>query len=50
MGPVIVYAYLQSVGVVNDHLVDCFRHPESDVRGSLASLGWTEQSSPPLPA
>ena len=27
-GPVIVYAYLQAVGVVNDHVVDCFRHPE----------------------
>jgi DNA-3-methyladenine glycosylase I len=27
VGPVIVYALLQSVGVVNDHLVSCFRHP-----------------------
>jgi DNA-3-methyladenine glycosylase I len=27
VGPVIVYAWLQSVGVVNDHLVGCFRHP-----------------------
>ena len=27
VGPVIVYAYLQSVGVVNDHEVGCFRHP-----------------------
>ena len=27
VGPVIVYAYLQSVGVVNDHEVRCFRHP-----------------------
>lgn len=26
VGPVIVYAYLQSVGVVNDHIVGCFRH------------------------
>jgi DNA-3-methyladenine glycosylase I len=25
VGPVIVYAYLQSVGVVDDHLVGCFR-------------------------
>lgn len=27
VGPVIVYAYMQSVGLVNDHLVTCFRHP-----------------------
>jgi DNA-3-methyladenine glycosylase I len=27
VGPVIVYAYMQSVGLVNDHLVSCFRHP-----------------------
>ena len=28
VGSTIVYAYLQSVGVVNDHLTDCFRHAE----------------------
>ena len=27
-GPTIVYAFLQAVGVVNDHLVGCFRHGE----------------------
>ena len=27
VGPVIVYAFMQSVGLVNDHLVCCFRHP-----------------------
>lgn len=26
VGPTICYAYLQAVGVVNDHLVGCFRH------------------------
>jgi DNA-3-methyladenine glycosylase I len=26
VGPTIVYALLQAVGVVNDHLVTCFRH------------------------
>jgi DNA-3-methyladenine glycosylase I len=26
VGPTIVYAYLQSTGVVNDHTVDCFRY------------------------
>ncbi len=28
VGPTIVYAHLQAVGVVNDHLVDCFRWAE----------------------
>ena len=27
-GPVIVYAFAQAVGVVNDHLTTCFRHTE----------------------
>jgi DNA-3-methyladenine glycosylase I len=27
-GPVIVYAFAQAVGMVNDHLVTCFRHRE----------------------
>ena len=27
-GPTIVYAFMQAVGMVNDHLVGCFRHSE----------------------
>ena len=27
-GPVIVYAFMQATGMVNDHLTSCFRHPE----------------------
>jgi DNA-3-methyladenine glycosylase I len=27
-GPTIVYAFCQATGLVNDHLVDCFRHNE----------------------
>jgi DNA-3-methyladenine glycosylase I len=26
VGPTIIYAHMQAVGMVNDHLVDCFRH------------------------
>jgi len=26
-GPTIVYAFMQATGMVNDHLVKCFRHP-----------------------
>jgi len=28
VGPTICYAYMQSVGLVNDHTIDCFRHRE----------------------
>jgi DNA-3-methyladenine glycosylase I len=27
-GPVIVYAFMQAVGMVNDHVTTCFRHGE----------------------
>ena len=33
VGPVIVYAFMQAVGMVNDHLTCCFRHPEVRRRG-----------------
>jgi len=33
VGPTIVYAFMQSAGMVNDHVVDCFRHDE------VAALG-----------
>lgn len=28
VGPTICYAYMQAAGMVNDHMVDCFRHRE----------------------
>lgn len=28
VGPTICYAYMQAAGMVNDHLVDCFRHKQ----------------------
>jgi DNA-3-methyladenine glycosylase I len=30
-GPVIVYAFMQATGMVNDHMTGCFRHGQ--VRG-----------------
>ena len=30
VGPTICYAFMQSVGMVNDHAPDCWRHPECD--------------------
>jgi len=28
VGPTICYAFMQAVGMVNDHLVSCYRHEE----------------------
>lgn len=28
LGPIIVYSHLQATGLVNDHIVDCFRYDE----------------------
>ena len=28
VGPTIVYAWMQAVGIVNDHALDCFRREE----------------------
>jgi DNA-3-methyladenine glycosylase I len=28
VGPTIIYAFMQAIGMVNDHLVDCFRYDE----------------------
>jgi DNA-3-methyladenine glycosylase I len=33
VGPTICYAFMQAVGMVNDHLVACFRHRELRARG-----------------
>lgn len=37
VGSTICYAFMQAVGMVNDHLVDCFRYPGAEV--VLANLG-----------
>jgi DNA-3-methyladenine glycosylase I len=36
VGPVIVYAFAQAVGMVNDHAVECFRHAECARLGARA--------------
>ena len=33
VGSTICYAFMQAVGMVNDHLVDCFRHAELSKAG-----------------
>ncbi len=32
VGPTICYAFMQAVGMVNDHTTDCFRHPNNEPR------------------
>ena len=32
VGPRIIYAFMQATGIVNDHLVDCFRHPKFNLK------------------
>ena len=34
VGPTIVYAFMQAVGMTNDHLVGCFRHAECEALGA----------------
>jgi DNA-3-methyladenine glycosylase I len=43
-GSTIVYAHMQATGMVNDHVVDCFRHEEVRVLGSSLEA----DGSPPL--
>lgn len=31
VGPTICYAYMQSIGMVNDHITNCFRHVDKDL-------------------
>jgi DNA-3-methyladenine glycosylase I len=33
VGPTIIYAFMQAVGIVNDHTVDCFRYHEIAAMG-----------------
>jgi DNA-3-methyladenine glycosylase I len=35
VGPTIIYAFMQAVGMVNDHLVDCCRHETCAKHGAL---------------
>ena len=33
VGSTICYSFMQAVGMVNDHTVDCFRHAELSIEG-----------------
>ena len=38
-GPVIVYAFAQAIGMVNDHIVTCHRHPACEKLARNSKLG-----------
>jgi DNA-3-methyladenine glycosylase I len=38
-GPTVVYAFAQAIGLVNDHLVSCFRHVQCAKLGRSVRLG-----------
>ena len=35
VGSTVIYAHMQAIGMVNDHLVDCFRYREIRRLGSV---------------
>ncbi len=37
VGPIVCYAHMQATGMVNDHLIDCFRHKECNVNAEFPS-------------
>jgi DNA-3-methyladenine glycosylase I len=37
VGPTIIYAYMQAAGLVNDHVVGCFRHREVAALGGVGT-------------
>lgn len=39
VGPTVCYAFMQAVGMVNDHIVDCFRYAESSAQARCPSDG-----------
>ena len=43
VGSTVVYAYMQAVGMVNDHLVDCFRYREIRRLDSVEPAGFPAQ-------
>ena len=38
LGPTVMYAHMQATGLVNDHLVECFRHPDNQRQEDGAPL------------
>ena len=39
LGPIIIYSHLQATGLINDHVVDCFRYQEVNKFGRFSNDG-----------
>lgn len=46
VGPTIIYAYMQSAGLVNDHLTDCYRHAELTTEYQALTIPGSTWSNP----
>ena len=44
VGPTICYAFMQAVGMVNDHLITCFRHNQIQKQTQTPSPTWHQKS------
>jgi DNA-3-methyladenine glycosylase I len=47
VGPTICYAFMQSAGMVNDHVVGCFRHDALAAGGGMPIAGTADKGSVP---
>lgn len=47
VGPTMCYAFMQAVGMVNDHIVDCFRYSEIQKMGREGPQNHREPGTPP---
>src|SRR5512138_1184656 len=44
VGSTICYAFMQAAGMVNDHTIDCFRHPELSGERAGRARSWRTQA------
>jgi DNA-3-methyladenine glycosylase I len=42
VGPTVIYAYMQAIGMVNDHIIGCFRHGQ--ISRANRDEGWSRLS------
>ena len=47
VGPTIVYAFMQAVGMVNDHLVSCYRHAEVEALAAPTAAAGKDAAAKP---
>jgi DNA-3-methyladenine glycosylase I len=47
VGPTVIYAHMQATGMVNDHLLSCFRHPQVQALRPSSIRAKSDRNSPP---